>query len=170
MKERWFYDLDPYQGGGSMIENVDIHHTTYAKGFQKFEAGTPPIAEVIGLGASIDFVTSLDLKKIFIHEKELHDYALDKLKDINSLNVYGSDLIKGAIISFNISDIHANDLAMILDQKNVAIRTGHHCAQPLMKYLDITSSARASFGVYNNKNDADMFLNSLTEAKKFLTQ
>jgi len=169
MKERWFDDLDPYQGGGAMIENVDIHHTTYAKGFQKFEAGTPPIAEVIGLGASIEFVTSLDLKKIFIHEKELHDYALDKLKDINSLNVYGSGLIKGAIISFNISDIHANDLAMILDQKNVAIRTGHHCAQPLMKYLNIAFSARVSFGVYNNKNDVDLFVNSLVEAKKFLT-
>jgi len=167
MKERWFDELDPYQGGGSMIENVDIHHTTYAKGFQKFEAGTPPIAEVIGLSASIDFVTSLDLKKIFIHEKELHNYALDKLNNINNLNVYGNGLNKGAIISFNISDIHANDLAMILDQKNVAIRTGHHCAQPLMKYLNIEFSARASFGVYNNKNDVDLFVNSLVEAKKF---
>ncbi len=169
MKERWFDDLDPYQGGGSMIENVDIHQTTYAKGFQKFEAGTPPIAEVIGLEASIEFVTSLNLKKIFMHEKELHDYTLDKLKNINNLNVYGNGLNKGAIISFNISDIHANDLAMILDQKNVAIRTGHHCAQPLMKYLNITFSARASFGVYNNKNDVDLFVNSLVEAKKFLT-
>ena len=169
MKERWFDDLDPYQGGGSMIENVDIHHTTYAKGFQKFEAGTPPIAEVIGLEASIEFVTSLNLKKIFIHEKELHDYTLDKLKNINNLNVYGNGLNKGAIISFNISDIHANDLAMILDQKNVAIRTGHHCAQPLMKYLNIAFSARVSFGVYNNKNDVDLFVNSLVEAKKFLT-
>lgn len=169
MKERWFDDLDPYQGGGSMIDNVDIQQTTYAKGFQKFEAGTPPIAEVIGLNASIEFVTSLNLKKIFMHEKELHDYTLDKLKNINNLNVYGNGLNKGAIISFNISDIHANDLAMILDQKNVAIRTGHHCAQPLMKYLNITFSARASFGVYNNKNDVDLFVNSLVEAKKFLT-
>ena len=169
MKERWFDDLDPYQGGGSMIDNVDIQQTNYAKGFQKFEAGTPPIAEVIGLGASIEFVTLLNLKKIFIHEKELHDYTLDKLKNINNLNVYGNGLNKGAIISFNILDIHANDLAMILDQKNVAIRTGHHCAQPLMKYLNITFSARASFGVYNNKNDVDLFVNSLVEAKKFLT-
>ena len=169
MKERWFDDLDPYQGGGSMIDNVDIQQTDYAKGFQKFEAGTPPIAQVIGLNASIEFVTSLNLKKIFIHEKELHDYTLDKLKNINNLNVYGNGLNKGAIISFNISDIHANDLAMILDQKNVAIRTGHHCAQPLMKYLNITFSARASFGVYNNKNDVDLFVNSLVEAKKFLT-
>mgnify|MGYP000362559264 FL=1 len=169
MKERWFDDLDPYQGGGSMIDNVDIQQTTYAKGFQKFEAGTPPIAEVIGLEASIEFVTSLNLKKIFMHEKELHDYTLDKLKNINNLNVYGNGLNKGAIISFNILDIHANDLAMILDQKNVAIRTGHHCAQPLMKYLNITFSARASFGVYNNKNDVDLFIDSLVEAKKFLT-
>ena len=169
MKERWFDDLDPYQGGGSMIDNVDIQQTNYAKGFQKFETNTPPIAEIINLNASIEFVTSLNLKKIFIHEKELHDYTLDKLKNINNLNVYGNGLNKGAIISFNISDIHANDLAMILDQKNVAIRTGHHCAQPLMKYLNITFSARASFGVYNNKNDVDLFVNSLVEAKKFLT-
>ena len=169
MKERWFDDLDPYQGGGSMIENVDIHQTTYTKGFQKFEAGTPPIAEVIGLGASIDFVTSLNLNKIFIHEKELHDYALDKLNNLNNLSVYGNGLNKGAIISFNISDIHANDLAMILDQKNIAIRTGHHCAQPLMKYLNLTFTARVSFGIYNNKNDVDLFIDSLVEAKKFLT-
>ena len=170
MKERWFDEFAPYQGGGSMIYNVKIDKTTFANGFQKFEAGTPPIAEVIGLGSSIDFVNSLNLISICKHEKYLHDYAVEKLRTLNDITIYGNGLSKGAIISFNIAGIHANDLAMILDQRNVAIRTGHHCAQPLMKYLDITSSARASFGVYNNKNDVDMFVDSLFEAKKFLTE
>ena len=169
MKEKWFEQFNPYQGGGSMIEDVDIQQTTYARGFQKFEAGTPPIAEAIGMGASIDFVTSLNLKNIFKYETELHDYTIDKLKSYKDIVIYGSSLLKGSIISFNILGVHANDLAMILDQKNIAIRTGHHCAQPLMKYLNIVSSARASFGIYNNKKDADVFVDSLIDAKKFLS-
>jgi len=168
MKERWFEAFDPYQGGGSMIEKVEIDYTTFANGYQKFEAGTPPIAEVIGLGSSIDFVKSIGLENIYKYEKELHDYTIDQLLSFNNISIYGNGLSKGAIISFNIQGIHANDLAMILDQQNIAIRTGHHCAQPLMKYLNITSSARASFGVYNNKNDIDIFVNSLSEAKEFL--
>ena len=168
MKDKWFDKFDPYQGGGSMIDKVEIDNTTFAKGFQKFEAGTPPIAEVIGLGTSIDFINSLDLDKVSKYENELHNYAIEELKSIDDISIYGKSINKGAIISFNLSDIHANDLAIILDQNNVAIRTGHHCAQPLMNYLNITSSARASFGVYNNKNDIDIFINSLIKAKKFL--
>ena len=169
MKDKWFEELDPYQGGGSMINDVDFEKTTFATGYQKFEAGTPPIAEVIGLGSSIDFVNSLNLTSIFKYEKDLHDYTVDKLRSFSDITIYGNSLMKGSIISFNISGVHPNDLAMILDQKNVAIRTGHHCAQPLMKYLNIAFSARASFGVYNNKNDVDVFVNSLVEAIKFLT-
>jgi cysteine desulfurase/selenocysteine lyase len=169
MKDRWFDEFNPYQGGGDMIEKVEINNSTYATSYSKFEAGTPPIAQVIGLGASIDFINSLNLDKIFKYEKELHDYTIDKLKSFNDIAIYGSSPNKGSIISFNIKDIHANDLGMILDQKNIAIRTGHHCAQPLMKYLNITSSARASFGVYNNLKDADFFIDSLNEAKNFLT-
>ena len=168
MKDKWIKDFGPYQGGGSMIDKVDISNTTFAKGFQKFEAGTPAIAEVIGLGASIDFVISLDLFNVFKYEKELHNYTVDQLKEINGLNIYGNSQNKGAIVSFNIKNIHNNDLAMILDQKNVAIRTGHHCAQPLMKYLNVNSLARASFGIYNNKNDIDIFVTAIKEAKKFL--
>lgn len=168
MKDKWFDKFDPYQGGGSMIDKVEIDNTTFAKGFQKFEAGTPPIAQVIGLGTSIDFINLLDLDKISKYENELHNYAIEELKSIDDISIYGKSINKGAIISFNLSNIHANDLAIILDQNNVAIRTGHHCAQPLMNYLNITSSARASFGVYNNKNDIDIFVNSLIKAKKFL--
>ena len=168
MKDKWFDDFNPYQGGGDMIDKVEINHTTFAKGFHKFEAGTPPIAQVIGLGSSIDFVNSLSLEKIFNHEKKIYNYAVDKLYSFNDFLIYGESVNKGAIISFNIEGIHANDLAMVLDQKNIAIRTGHHCAQPLMKYLNINSSARASFGVYNDENDVDTFIESLSEAKKFL--
>ena len=168
MKDKWFDDFNPYQGGGDMIDKVEINHTTFAKGFHKFEAGTPPIAQVIGLGSSIDFVNSLSLEKIFNHEKKIYNYAVDKLYSFNDFLIYGESVNKGAIISFNIEGIHANDLAMILDQKNIAIRTGHHCAQPLMKYLNIKSSARASFGVYNDENDVDTFIESLSEAKNFL--
>ena len=168
MKDKWFDDFNPYQGGGDMIDKVEINHTTFAKGFHKFEAGTPPIAQVIGLGSSIDFVNSLSLEKIFNHEKKIYNYAVDKLYSFNDFLIYGESVNKGAIISFNIEGIHANDLAMVLDQKNIAIRTGHHCAQPLMKYLNINSSARASFGVYNDENDVDTFIESLSEAKNFL--
>ena len=162
-----FDDFNPYQGGGDMIDQVNIDSTIFAKGYSKFEAGTPPIAQVIGMGASIDFVNSLDLDNISKHEKELYQYAIDKLNSFDDITIYGNSLVQKSIIAFNIEGIHANDLAMILDQKNIAIRTGHHCAQPLMKYLNITSSARASFGIYNDLKDVDMFINSLSEARKF---
>ena len=169
MKDKWFEDFNPYQGGGSMIDVVEIDNTSFAKGYQKFEAGTPPIAPVIGLGSSIDFISSLNLEEIFKYEKNLHDHMIDKLKSQNDIIIYGNSSDKGAIVSFNIEGIHSNDLAMILDQNNIAIRTGHHCTQPLMKYLDITSCARASFGIYNNIKDVDIFAESLLEAKNFLS-
>ena len=169
MKDRWFDDFDPYQGGGDMIEKVEIDTTEYAKGFHKFEAGTPPIAPVIGLGASIDFINSIDLRKILDHEIFLLEYALSKLSELNTIKIYGTSETKGAIICFNIKNIHPNDLSMILDQKNIAIRTGHHCAQPLMNFLNIKSSARASFGVYNTKHDIDYFVESLGDSIKFLS-
>jgi len=167
MKDRWFEDFGPYQGGGDMIDNVDIDKTTYATGYHKFEAGTPPIAQVIGLGSSIEFINFFDLENISLKEMKLHDYAISKLSLHDNISIYGNSSDKGAIISFNISGIHASDLSMYLDQKNIAIRTGHHCAQPLMKYFGITSSARASFGIYNDFNDVDYFIDSLLNAKKF---
>ena len=168
MKDKWIDDFEPYQGGGDMIDQVNINNTIYAKGYSKFEAGTPPIAQVIGLGSSIDYVNSLDLNIIFEYEKNLHEYAKEKLLLFNDIEIYGKSINKGAIISFNIKDFHANDLAMILDQKNIAIRTGHHCAQPLMKYFNISASARASFGIYNNTKDVDLFIDALIAAKKFI--
>ncbi len=167
MKKKWLEELGPYQGGGSMIENVDIDKSTYAEGFQKFEAGTPPIVQVIGLGESINFLNNYNLEDIFQHEKKLYDYALDGLSTMNDVFIYGNAKNKGGILTFNIKNIHPNDIAMIFDQQNVAIRTGHHCAQPLMKKLGVNSTARASFGIYNDEKDVDIFLESIDKVKKF---
>ena len=169
MKDKWFDTLGPYQGGGSMIEKVEIDQTTFAKGFQKFEAGTPPIVQVIGLGASLDFLNQYELKEIFNYEKELYDYAHEKLSFLNEITIYGQSNQKGAILTFNIKNIHPNDIAMILDQKNIAIRTGHHCAQPLMKKLNTNSTARVSFGIYNNEKDVDYFIDAIKETKNFFS-
>ena len=168
MKDKWFEIFPPYQGGGSMIEDVNILNSTYASGFEKFEAGTPPIAEVIGLSSAIDFVLETNLEKIFSHEMALHNYALEKLKIINHIKFLGESRNKGAIISFNIEGIHYNDLSLLLDKKNIAVRSGHHCAQPLMKYYKIDGTARMSFGVYNTKEDVDYFVKSLNEVMKIL--
>tara|TARA_Y100001936_G_scaffold247321_1_gene292912 strand:- start:1375 stop:1986 length:612 start_codon:yes stop_codon:yes gene_type:complete len=155
MKDKWFEKFEPYQGGGSMIDQVTTDKTTFAKGFQKFEAGTPPIVQLIGLGKSIDFVSSLNLVQIQKCEKELYNYAIEKLSKINKLNIIGHSKNKGGILSFTVQDIHPQDIALILDQKNIALRTGQHCAEPLHRKLKIDSTARASFGVYNSKNDVD---------------
>jgi cysteine desulfurase/selenocysteine lyase len=167
MKNQWLDNFDPYQGGGDMIENVDFKKTTFASGHQKYEAGTPPIAQVIGLGASYDFISQFNLKEIFMYEKELYEYAVDKLQSFNDVHIIGHSKNKGAILSFTIDNIHPNDIGLILDQHNIAIRTGHHCAQPLLKKLNLNSTARASFGIYNNKSDVDGFIEAVKETKKF---
>ena len=167
MKDNWFDKFSPYQGGGSMIDSVDFTKTTFAKGNQKFEAGTPPIVQVIGLGASYDFLSEYNLNEIFNYEKELYQYAVDKLKSFNDINIIGHNNKKGGILSFTIDNIHPNDIGMVLDQRKVAIRTGHHCAQPLLKKLNLNSTARASFGIYNTRNDVDHFIEAIKETKIF---
>tara|TARA_B100001123_G_C15281918_1_gene1014304 strand:- start:95 stop:1306 length:1212 start_codon:yes stop_codon:yes gene_type:complete len=167
MKDEWFDKFGPYQGGGSMINTVDFSKTTYAKGNQKFEAGTPPIVQVVGLGASYDFISRYDLNEIFEYEKNLYQYAVDKLKSFNDINIIGHNSQKGGILSFTIDNIHSNDIGMILDQQKIAIRTGHHCAQPLLKKFNLSATARASFGIYNTKDDVDKFVEGIKETKKF---
>ncbi len=167
MKTKWFDLFEPYQGGGSMIDEVSIDDTSFARGFQKFEAGTPPIVQVIGLGTSFEFVSKIGLNKIFQYEKDLYNYAHDKMKTFNNVNIIGHSSKKGAILSFTIKDIHPNDIAMILDQDNIAIRTGHHCAQPLLKKMNLNSTARVSFGIYNDKNDVDCLIDSIKKTMKF---
>ena len=168
MKNKWIDRLGPYQGGGSMIKNVDTDSSTYLNGFQKFEAGTPPIAEVIGLSASLDFINEVSIDKIYEYENELTQYAYNQMIKNNDIKIYGDFINQTSIISFNIDGIHFNDLAMLLDKKNIAIRTGHHCAQPFMKCFNISGNARVSVGVYNTKDDIDYFINSIDEVKEIL--
>ena len=168
MKNKWIDKLRPYQGGGSMIKNVETDSSTYLEGFQKFEAGTPPIAEVIGLSSSIDFINDVGIDKIYEYENQLTQYAYNQMKKINDIKIYGDFNNQTSIISFNIDGIHFNDLAMLLDKKNIAIRTGHHCAQPFMKCFNISGNARMSIGVYNTKDDIDYFINVIDEVKEIL--
>ncbi len=168
MKNKWIDKLRPYQGGGSMIKNVETDSSTYLEGFQKFEAGTPPIAEVIGLSSSIDFINDVGIDKIYEYENQLTQYAYNQMKKINDIKIYGDFNNQTSIISFNIDGIHFNDLAMLLDKKNIAIRTGHHCAQPFMKCFNISGNARMSIGVYNTKDDIDYFIKSINEVKEIL--
>ena len=168
MKSKWIDRLGPYQGGGSMIKNVDTDSSTYLNGFQKFEAGTPPIAEVIGLSSALAFINEVGINKIFEYENELTQYAYNQIKKNSDIKIYGDFSNQTSIISFNIDGIHFNDLAMLLDKKNIAIRTGHHCAQPFMKHFKISGNARMSFGIYNEKNDIDYFIESIDEIKKIL--
>ena len=168
MKDYWIDRLNPYQGGGSMIKNVEIDSSTYLDGNHKFEAGTPPIAEVIGLSSSINFIKELGIDKIYSYENELTNYAYDKMKENKDINIFGDFKNQTSIISFNIDGLHFNDLAMILDKKNIAIRTGHHCAQPFMKHFKISGNARMSVGIYNNKDDIDYFIEALKEVKNIL--
>ena len=168
MKSKWIDRLGPYQGGGSMIKNVETGSSTYLEGFQKFEAGTPPIAEVIGLSASLDFINEVGIDKIYEYENKLTQYAYNQMIKSNDIKIYGDFSNQTSIISFNIDGVHFNDLAMLLDKKNIAIRTGHHCAQPFMKSFNISGNARMSVGVYNTKNDIDYFISAINEVKEIL--
>ena len=163
MKDKWIDRLSPYQGGGSMIKEVEIEKSSYLEGYGKFEAGTPPIAQVIGLNACIDFINEIGIENIYSHENKLTKYAYKKLKNLksNNIQIHCNPLNVNSILSFSLDGINANDIGILLNNKNIAIRTGHHCAQPLMKKLDITGSARLSFGIYNNYDDIDNFIESL---------
>jgi cysteine desulfurase / selenocysteine lyase len=160
--------LPPWQGGGEMIEIVSKEAITYNVPPFRFEAGTPAITEAVGLGAAIDWVNAQDADALHAHELALHDYAMDKLKGVNGLTIYGTAPGKGAIIAFNIEGAHPHDVAQILDRYGVAVRAGHHCAQPLMKELGVTATARASFAAYNTFDEVDVFVAALAKARDFL--
>ena len=153
--------LPPYQGGGDMIETVTFPMTTYNVLPLKFEAGTPMFAEVIALGAAIDYVTKIGLENIYQYEKNLLDYATDRIQEIKGLKIIGTAAKKGAIISFIVEGIHALDIGTMLDLRGIAIRTGHHCAQPAMKRFGVSATARVSFAFYNTKEEIDVFIDAL---------
>jgi len=158
----------PFNGGGDMIREVHKYETSWNDLPYKFEAGTPNIADVIGFGAAIDYLERIGMDKIREHEIDLTRYALDKLSQIKGMKIYGPmDAAKrGGVISFNLGDIHPHDLATIIDEDGIAIRSGHHCAQVLMERLDVSATSRASFYIYNTKDEVDAFVKSLYRAKE----
>ena len=155
-KEAWLDRLPPYQGGGEMIERVSFEKTTFERPPLKFEAGTPDYIATHGLATALDYVTSLGMDNILAHEQDLTRYALQQLREIEGMHIYGHRNDSGdAVISFNVGDIHHMDLGTLLDQLGIAVRTGHHCAQPLMDRLGILGTVRASFGLYNTREEVD---------------
>lgn len=158
--------LPPFLGGGDMIERVTFAKTTYAKGHSKFEAGTPPIVQAIGLGAAIDYVNAIGFEKIGAHEQALLAYATEQLQSINSLRIIGQAKHKAAIISFTLDGVHPHDIGTIVDRGGVAIRVGHHCAQPLMDHFDVAATARASMALYNNRADVDALVASVKSVQE----
>jgi cysteine desulfurase/selenocysteine lyase len=161
-------EMEPTEGGGEMINTVARHESTWAPVPHKFEAGTPPIAEAVGFGAAVEYLDAVGMKVIEDHEKEITAYALERLSEIPDLTIYGpADVaLRGGAVSFELGDIHPHDLATILDQDGIAIRAGHHCARPLMNYLDIPATARASFYLYNIPEEVDALVVSLHKARK----
>jgi len=157
--------MPPYQGGGAMIDRVTFEKTTYAPAPSRFEAGTPMIIEVIGLHAAIDFIDSFGPDAIFAHESALAAQTRDALRAINSITLYGPEQSAG-IVSFSMDGVHPHDIGTILDEENVAIRAGHHCAQPLMDHLGVPATARASFGIYNDEDDVAALVRGLERVKR----
>ena len=165
-KKKWLEELPPYQGGGGMIKEVKKNNITYAGLPNKYEAGTMQTAQIVAFKESIKFLESLGIENIMNHEKELMNYAIEVLRKNNSVKLIGNPKEKGAAISFTIEGVHPHDIATILDEDGVAIRAGHHCCQILHEKLGISASARASLGIYNNKDDIDQLNNSINKCKK----
>jgi cysteine desulfurase/selenocysteine lyase len=159
--------MRPYQGGGDMIASVTTRAITYAKPPHRFEAGTPAIVETIGLGAALEYMMSVGLERMAAHEATLRDYAHERLSEINSLTIHGTAPGKGAIVSFSIEGVHPHDISTLIDRSGVAVRAGHHCAQPLMERLGVTATCRASFAMYNTLDEVDRLAEALRKAREF---
>ena len=168
-KEFWLNKLSPFQGGGEMISDVTFEKTTYADLPQKFEAGTPNICGGIAFGEAINYMSSIGFDKIAAYENELLKYATEKLLSINGMKIYGTSKNKTSVISFNIDGIHAYDLGTIIDKLGIAIRTGQHCAQPIMDFYGISGTARASFAFYNTIEEIDQFIEAIKKAITMLS-
>ena len=160
-------EMPPYQGGGDMINIVSFEGTTFRSPPERFEAGTPNIAQAICLGSAVKYIESIGMDNIQTHEHKLTEYALEKVSNIKGLKYHGTSKKRSGVISFNINNIHPQDLAQFLDQDNIAIRVGQHCAQPLLSVLDETSTARISFYIYNTKKDVDNFCSSVEKIKTY---
>ena len=169
-KTELFNAMPPYMGGGEMIRTVTMKKSSWNEVPWKFEAGTPNIAQVIGLGSAVDFLSNIGMNKIQDFEKKILEICIEKLSNISGLKIFGKPQTKGSVISFELDGIHPHDLAQILDEHNVAVRAGHHCAQPIMKKLNVSATLRASFYIYNNEKDIDQLINGLNSAKVFFSK
>ena len=167
-KEAWLNKLPPYQGGGEMIKEVTFEKTTYADLPHKFEAGTPDVAGGIVLGTAVDYMNSVGFDNIQQQEKELLDYATKRLLEIEGLKIYGTAEEKTSVISFNVGEIHPYDIGTIIDKLGIAVRTGHHCAQPIMDFFKIPGTIRASFAFYNTKEEIDVMVEAVKKAQMML--
>jgi cysteine desulfurase / selenocysteine lyase len=159
--------MPPYQGGGDMIESVHTDRITYGKPPHKFEAGTPAIVQAIGLGAALDYMLGVGRDNIARHEHELKEYAHARLGQLNWLKIHGQAKDKGAIVSFSMDGVHPHDISTYIDRLGVAVRAGHHCAQPLMERLGVTATCRASLAMYNTKGEVDALAEALIKARAF---
>jgi len=159
--------LPPFLSGGEMIETVTLENSTWNEVPYKFEAGTPNYVQAIGLGTAVEYLSNIGMENVQAHEKKLTEYAIEKLKTIPELYIHGSSSDRGGVISFNLNEIHPQDLSQFLNEDNICIRVGHHCAQPLLKTLGETSTARISFYVYNDSSDIDKFVESLKSAMRY---
>ncbi len=166
-RKKYLERMPPYRGGGDMIDKVSFEETTWDEIPHKFEAGTPPIAAGIGLGAAVEYLQEIGMDNIARRERELLEYATDKLREIEGLRIIGTAGEKASVLSFVMEGIHATDAGTILDQQGVAIRTGHHCAQPAMRRFDVSATARASISFYNNREDIDRLAEGLRKVKEF---
>ncbi|WP_284583431.1 aminotransferase class V-fold PLP-dependent enzyme [Empedobacter falsenii] len=169
-KEDILNELPPFHGGGEMIKDVTMEVSTYACLPFKFEAGTPDIAGIIGFGAAVDFINSIGMQTIHDYEKELVDYTIQRLSEFDEVVIYAKDAKHSGAVSFNLKfdGVHSSDVGMILDKKGIAVRTGHHCAQPIMHHFNIPGTVRASFAVYNTKEEIDIFIDGLKTAIRML--
>ena len=165
-KEEWLNKLPPYQGGGEMIQHVSFEHTTFNELPFKFEAGTPDYIGTTGLAKALDYVSAIGLDKIAAYEHELTEYATQRLKTIPGMRIFGEAAEKGSVISFLVGDIHHFDMGTLLDRLGIAVRTGHHCAQPLMQRLGIEGTVRASFGLYNTREEVDVLVAGIERVSK----
>lgn len=168
-KKQWLDQLPPYKGGGDMIETVSFEEVTFAKAPQKFEAGTPDIAGVIGMSAAIDYVQTIGMEAIYAHEQALLHYAIPRLQAIPGLRLIGTASSKVGVISFVMDDIHPHDLGTVLDHEGIAVRAGHHCAMPLMQRFKVPATVRASFGIYSQEQDVDALIAEIQLAKRLFS-
>ena len=168
VKKQVLETMNPFHGGGDMIREVHKYETTWNDLPYKFEAGTPNIADVVGFGAAIDYLAKLGMDNVRQHEIELTQYAIDKLSQVKGLQIYGTKNLakRGGVISFNFADVHPHDVAQIIDEEGIAVRSGHHCAQVLMERLNVAATSRASFYIYNTKEDVDALVNSLNKVAR----